>query len=188
MSETISNRQESTDKLERRGFVKSLAYVGGIVGSFLIGQFSSSLGRTNEATASVTRTETALVMGPIDTFPHRAYPIKVWSGTSWSWEAWTEIIPKGSIKHDFMLVGIHLRTNDVDGAIEVGIGSEGSEQVVADLPSSWSAASYGMIGIIYLPSPVRIKAESRVTLRYTVGDSTPHDVKVKLLYQEILSG
>lgn len=188
LSDAISNRQESREKPGRRGFVKSLAYAGGIVGSFLIGQLSSSLGSTSEATGSATRTETAVTVGPVDTCPHLGFPVEIPSDTSWKWGSWAEIVPKGLIKHDFMVVGVHLRTNDIDGAIELGTGNQGSEQVVAHLPSSWSAGTYGLLGIVYLPTPVRLKAGTRVAARYTVGDTTPHDIHVKVLYQEILSG
>jgi len=190
-----SSAQDRGDKPGRRHFVRYLITAGAIAGSFLTGRFSSTAGETLRADESVARTTAAkttttiaATTSPISTYPNRDFSVKVQSGTNWNWGGWVDIIPSGSIKPDFLIVGIHLWTNDIDGAIELGAGSKGSEAILAHLPSSGSAGFQGFKMIIFFPSALRVKAGSRVALRYTVGTSTPVSIRIKVLYQEVLSG
>jgi len=188
----ISESGDWKGTLERRRFVRFFTYGAAIVGTFLLGRFSSVAeaergGVSETRRSTTTKTSTAVTtMGPIMTFPYMAWAVQLRSGTYWKWGKWFDILPEGTVKNDFSVVGIHLRTNDYDGAIELGSGSEGSEMVLAHLPSSACASAYGLTSIVFLPSPIRLKAGSRVAARYSVGAETSRWVQVKILYQEIL--
>ncbi len=178
--------QGPSEGIGRRRFAKFLAYAGAIAGAFLVGNLSSSKGDTVTAAGSTTRatntySETA---GPIMTYPYMNIPSEVVGGTYWKWGEWIDIIPAGTIKSDFLVVGIHMHSNDIEGAIELGSGGKGSEVVLAHLPSSASASAAGITLTMFLPSPIRLKAGSGVAMRYTVGIETPRYIRVKILYQE----
>jgi hypothetical protein len=118
------------------------------------------------------------------TYPYMNIPSEVVCGTYWKWGEWTDIIPAGTIKTDFLVVGIYMHATDIEGEIELGSGSKGSEVVLAHLPSSASAAAAGITLTMFLPSPIRLKAGSSVAMRYTIATETPRYLRVKILYQE----
>jgi len=120
-----------------------------------------------------------------------AKPAQIPSGTAvWEYGNWTEIMPANTIKTDFSVLGICIYVNPSMWpiAIQVGTGAAGEEKpdLIDGLMFGNSVRTYGSIhtDIFFMPTPVDVPANSRISARIADNSDTPYTSQVKVLFQE----
>jgi len=104
------------------------------------------------------------------------------SGATWTWGSWVKII--SSADKDILIVGVvHTPISSLTQyQIQIGIGAAGSEQAMSTV--GCPGASLSGVGTYYLPRPLLVKKDERVSVRNKASGASRQST-VNLLYYEL---
>jgi hypothetical protein len=102
---------------------------------------------------------------PILTAPSAANSVSVTpSGTAWAASSWVQLL--ASTPSASMVLGIIVDSGvAADGEIEIGVGSSGSETLIATIPFAVDSVTIGIPCQLWLPIPANVATGTRIAAR-----------------------
>ena len=125
-------------------------------------------------------------------YPLQADPPSVAAGAgTYTFSAWTELVPVNTITTDFLLLGVTISAIAVETdlwVVQVGKGPAASEEAIASIGFEvWQASNVGyqVYLPLYFPLGIKVVANTRLAFRVARNVASGPSVYVRALYVEL---